>query len=248
MPVWRALGAVTLDAGLAATGSRVAVAGALVAAGLARPAAQLVCSEAAALAAADAFGYPATLLPLSPGGAPVTLWDRDAAEAVLEHRAVLGTPGDALALLQAGAPDAARRAVVTVVDGTAVAVDGAGADLALADGRVTTLAAAAAIALGATLAAVEVAMLVEGPVVWDVLPVADFRAARAVGEASVGAAIAALVVERLAPPAVPLGIGAAIGETIREALGAEPGATPGRRWLPGRHRERGIAGGVGATA
>ncbi|MBW3612073.1 MAG: serine protease, partial [Actinobacteria bacterium] len=80
----RALGAVTLDAGLAATGDRLAVATALATAGLPRPETRLACSPEAALLALAEFGYPGTLLPLAAGAPPVVLHDADAAEAVLE--------------------------------------------------------------------------------------------------------------------------------------------------------------------
>lgn len=235
LPVWRALGVPTLDAGLAATGTRATVAGALAAAGLPRPITRLVSGEASALAAAAAMGYPATLLPLTPGARSVTLWDEDTAEAVLEHRAVLGDAADALALLQAGAPAPAARALVTVVDGEPVALAGEGAEAALADGRPAEVAAAAAIALGASVATVEVALAPGGPVVWDVLPVADFRAAVSLTGRSVADAIAALACERLAMPTV-----------FSVAMGVEFGAAPDRRWLPGGQRE--VIGGVAIPA
>jgi hypothetical protein len=154
---------------------------------------------------------------------------------VLEHRAVLGAAADALALLQAGAPAPAARALLTVVDGEAVAIAGEGAGAALADGRPAGVAAAAAVALGASVATVEMALTLDGPVVWDVLPVADFRAAISLAGRSVADAIAALARERLAMPTV-----------FSVAVGVEFGAAPNRRWLPGGQRE--AIGGVAIPA
>ena len=47
-------------------------------------------SEEAVLAAADAIGYPVVLSPLDAGQQSVIVHDRETAEAVVEHRAVLG--------------------------------------------------------------------------------------------------------------------------------------------------------------
>ncbi len=85
-----ALGVPALCAGIAATGDRLDVASALAAHGLPRPLTALCTSEDAALEAVAAMGLPATLLPLDLKSTPIALLDRDAAEAVLEHRAVLG--------------------------------------------------------------------------------------------------------------------------------------------------------------
>ena len=85
-----ALGVPALCAGIAATGDRLDVASALAAHGLPRPLTALCTSEDAALEAVAAMGLPATLLPLDLRSAPIALLDQDAAEAVLEHRAVLG--------------------------------------------------------------------------------------------------------------------------------------------------------------
>ena len=73
--------------------------------------------------AVAAMGLPATLLPLELQMPSIALLDVDAAEAILEHRAVLGGASGALALLQHGAPAATDLATVIVVDGAAVALD-----------------------------------------------------------------------------------------------------------------------------
>ena len=86
----RALDVPALSAGIAATGDRLDVASALAAHGLPRPLTALCTSEDAALEAVAAIGLPATLLPLDLKSPGIALLDLDAAEAVLEHRAVLG--------------------------------------------------------------------------------------------------------------------------------------------------------------
>ncbi|MEJ7763673.1 MAG: hypothetical protein WKF80_12845, partial [Thermomicrobiales bacterium] len=171
LPIWRALGVPMLDAGLAATGTRASVASALGAAHLPRPETRLVFGEEAALAAARDLGIPVTLLPMTPGDRAVPLWDDDTVEAVLEHRAILGSTHEGVALLQAGTPADAERTTVLVLDGTAVAASGASG----LGHEVRHLATAAATALGATIAGVEIVVGPHGPVVWDVQPVPELR-------------------------------------------------------------------------
>ena len=198
LPVCRALGGLTLDAGIAATGDRLAVASALAAFGVARPTTRLVCSEEAAFAALEEVGYPGTLLPLGAGAAPTTLLDRDSAEAVLEHRAVLGAGRQRLGLIQAGAPGGDRLTIV-VVGGRAVGlVEPVGAG-DWAPHRVAAIEAAeaAAEALGAAFVGIEVARTAAGVVVWDVQAVPEFRNAVPLGEASVAEALAMLALSWL---------------------------------------------------
>jgi [lysine-biosynthesis-protein LysW]--L-2-aminoadipate ligase len=196
LPLWRSQGKVILGAGLAATGNRAGVAAALTAAGLPRPETFLAPTEEAALAALDQLVYPATLLPLG-GGAAVTLWDRDSAEAVLEHRSVLGGATSAVVLVQGGAPAATERALVHVVGGAAVAAADPGGLIAAAPAAVA-LAEAAAHALGADVAGVEIALTEAGLVVWDVPATPDFRDAAPLHGQSVAAAVAALAAAHLA--------------------------------------------------
>jgi [lysine-biosynthesis-protein LysW]--L-2-aminoadipate ligase len=196
LPFWQAQGKAVLDAGLAATGNRAVAAAALAASELLRPMAFLAASEEAAIAALAATGYPATLLPLN-GGAAITLWDEDTAEAVLEHRSVLGDTAAAVVIVQAGAPVATERVLVHVVGGEAVAADDPG-QMVPTTPAIVELAEGAARALGAVVAAVEIALTPAGVVVWDVLPAADFRHASALHDRSVAAAIAALAAAHLA--------------------------------------------------
>lgn len=174
LPLLKAGGAKTIDAGLAATGDRLAIATALNRAGVARPRTLLATSEATGLAAFDALGVPSTLLPLDPGAPSIVLRDREIAEAVFEHRNVLGRTNDAVSLLQQGVAEQARL-LILVAGGKAVAVGG-DSDAAL-DGAVV-LAEAAANALRAGLIGVEIAEIDGALVVWDVQPVPDYRAMR----------------------------------------------------------------------
>lgn len=186
----RAIGAVTVDAGLAATGDRLAVATALAAAGVARPNTHLAWSAEAALAAVAALGCPATLLPLAFSSPPAPLHDTDAAEAVIEHRAVLGHGVETLGLVQSGVV-AGRSVRVVVVDGEAVA----GSSEVGPAGR--GLASLAAHALGARILGVEIAETERGLVVWDIQPVPDFRAALPFAGKTVAEAVAAMALRLL---------------------------------------------------
>jgi len=182
-----------ISAGIAASGNRVHIATALAVAGIARPASYLVFDEASGITAAGHVGFPSTLLPLTPNTTGLTIWDRDTAEAVFEHREMLGSAQDALGILQAGVP--ATTATMIVVAGRVVAVDG---DAALATAAAQKLALDAAIALRADIAGIVVAAGAEGPVVWDVTPTPDFRAATPLDGTTPAAAIAALAIRAAA--------------------------------------------------
>jgi glutathione synthase/RimK-type ligase-like ATP-grasp enzyme len=192
LPLLRTKGTRVIDAGIAATRDRLEVAMTLAAAGIPRPLTDLVCGEEAALAALDRTGYPATFLPLTPGAKEIVLLDQDTGEAVFEHREVLGGTSAAIGLLQTGIALAADRVVVIVVGGEAVAVDSHDHTVPpVAYG----LAERAANALGASLIGVELAHMDEGPVVWGVQAVPDFRHALPVGQTTVAEAIAKLAAE-----------------------------------------------------
>lgn len=191
----RALGVPALSAGIAATGDRLDVATALSAHGLPRPHTALCTSEAAALAAVEAIGLPATLLPLELHLAPVPLLDADAAEAVLEHRAVLGGSERTLGLIQAGAPGQGDLATVIVVDGMAWTTQ-SGHEPALSQ-QAIHLAEEAARALRADFIAVSVLTRGDSVMVWDVTPVPDFRHAVPLYGPNVAEVIATSVRRRL---------------------------------------------------
>jgi hypothetical protein len=185
-----------LCAGIAATGDRLDVASALAAHGLPRPLTALCTSEDAGIAAVAAMGLPATLLPLDLKLDPIALLDRDAAEAVLEHRAVLGGVEGSLALIQAGSPITENLVNVIVVDGAACAFE-TSSGVAVPD-QALRLAEHAAHALNADIAAIIIALRSGDQVVWDARPVPDFRDAMPIGDLTVAQAIARAVDRRLA--------------------------------------------------
>jgi hypothetical protein len=113
--------------------------------------------------------------------------DADTADAVIEHRVVLGEASEAIVLLQAGAPAADQRTIVHVVDGRAIAFDGAPVSV-----EGLTMAEYSARTLDASLIAIELAETDNGLVVWDAIPVAEFRLAQQLGDLSVAEAIARL--------------------------------------------------------
>jgi len=195
LTICRSTGVQILDAGLAASSDRLGVASALATAGLPRPETRFCCSADAALLALEGVGYPATLLPLRPGTSTTSLIDRDGAEAVLEHREVLGESRDALALIQAGIPASSSRATIVVIDGQATAVSGPAAPR-LSDAAIS-MAEYAASALDATMVGVVIVAGAGGFVVWDIVPVPEFRNAVPLGGLTVAATIARAAVARV---------------------------------------------------
>jgi hypothetical protein len=191
----RALGVPVLSAGIAATGDRLDVASALAARGLPRPLTALCTSAEAALSAVAAAGLPATLLPLDLQAPPIALLDIDAAEAVLEHRFVLGGAERMLGLIQAGSPALHELTTVIVVDGVASAL-GSKSELPASEGAIR-LAEETALALRADVVSVVVASIAGVPTVWDVRPVPAFRDAFAIVDAGVATTISRAVERRL---------------------------------------------------
>jgi hypothetical protein len=181
-------GARVLGAGLAATGDRLAVAAALAGAGVPRPACWMAPDDQSALAAIEAAGYPATILPVAYDSAPVELLDRDTAEAVTEHRMVLGHGVERVALVQAGTT--LGSSLVIIVAGHAVAATGAEGNALSAEAL--RVAEHAAVAIGAEIAGVRIVDAPGGPVAWDIDPVPDFRHAAPLGGQTAAEAIAAL--------------------------------------------------------
>jgi len=193
-----------IDAGLAATGTRPQVASALALAGLPRPSSLVAFSEPSGIRATADLGYPSTLLPITPGSTTTCLLDEDTAEAVIEHRVVLGDHTEAIVLLQSGAPAQHELTRVHVVGGRAIAIDGDDANA-----EAIRLAEQAAEVLGASLIAIDIACIEGACVVWDALPVADFRQSTLLGATSVGEALAELALsmghERDSALAIPVG-------------------------------------------
>ena len=184
----RQSGVRVIDAGLASTRNRQEVATALTRAGLPRPKTMIAFSEATGVQAAGMVGYPATLLPMIPGTASTTLHDADTADAVIEHRIVLGSADEAVILVQAGAPSDEHLHRIHVVGGEAVAYDGP-----IPSAAMTDLACKAANVIGAAVVAIEIATIEGELVVWDAMPVAEFRKSTLLGTKTVAEAIAALV-------------------------------------------------------
>ena len=196
LPIRRALGVKTLDAGLAATGTRADVAVALAAARIPRPATMLIASEEGGVAALDQLGYPATYLPLSTGSSEITLMDRDTAEAVFEHRGTLGGSSAAIGIVQAGVAFARGRVSICVVNGRAVSMsDPSG--LVRYPSRFVGIAESVAQVLGASIVGVVMVETATGPVVWDVNPTPEFRDDTLLSDRTVAQAIAELVVSHL---------------------------------------------------
>lgn len=202
-PYWRATAKAVIDGGQAASLDRLALARLLAESGLPRPQTALVLSEDSGLQAVEAFGNCATLLPLAPGSPELPLQDREIAEAVLEHREILGHATDAVSVIQAGIAKIGNRLVITVVDGVAVAASQLCPDCDRTESL--RLAAETAQFLGARLLGVTIASINGRLVVWDVDPVPEFRDASPIGDQTVEEAIVALVqrVDQLAGMTVP---------------------------------------------
>lgn len=186
--VWRvkrAAGACIFGAGIAAAEDRHTVALTLARAGISRPATYAVFDEATSLDAIAAAGYPSTFLALTPKSDGLTMFDRDTAEAVMEHREMLRDKHDAMGLVQSGIRGVS--ATLIVAGGKVAGVDG---DQSLANGAAFDLAIAAAAALHADLIGVVISAAPSGYVVWDIDPVPDFRTVVATGSTDVATAIA----------------------------------------------------------
>lgn len=183
----RQAGVHVIDAGLASRRNRQEVATAWAQAGLPRPTTLVAFSEATGVQAANMVGYPATLLPMIPGTGSTVLHDEDTADAVIEHRIVLGNPDEAVVLVQAGAPQGDQLHRIHVVGGEAVAFDGTSpSDIAL------ELARKAADAIDAAVVTIEIAAIDGKTVVWDAQPVTEFRKSTQLGSKTVAEAIASL--------------------------------------------------------
>ena len=197
LPYWQQSGREMIDGGLAAMHDRLSIARMLADAGLPRPETTLAISEASGLNAVDLFDGVATLLPLQSGTRELPLHDRESAEAILEHRSVLGEAPDSLSLIQQGVAANGNRVTVITVDGIAIAAEGV-----VADGFPIThcarLAEATSRLLGARLLGISIAQIENRLVVWDVDPVPAFRAAQPIEAATVEDALANLVATLIA--------------------------------------------------
>ena len=191
LPYWRQPGRELIDGGVASSLDRLSIARLLAEAGLPRPETALVISESSGLNAIELFEGTGTLLPLQTGSRELPLLDKESAEAVLEHRGVLGEAPDAISLMQQGVAATGMRVVVTTVNGVAIATDGTLNDR-WAMSRISILATDTARLLGARLLSVTIAEIDGRLVVWDIDPIPGFRNAVPLGDVSVEAAIANL--------------------------------------------------------
>jgi hypothetical protein len=185
----RARGVRIIDAGIAGSGSRLDVARLLLAAGLPRPATLVGFSEDSCNAAVRQLGTPCSLLSLKAERGWTLMLDEDTADAVIEHLMVLGTDAESVVLIQSGAPVESAVSTIHLVGGKAIAYDGP-----LPDAGAVELAERAADILQSGIVAVQIALVNGTQVIWDVLPVADFRTAHLFGEQTMGQAIAAHVI------------------------------------------------------
>ena len=101
---------------------RLALARHLLVAGIAVPATVVTFDAEATLVAIDELGYPVTLqsLVVDPARPDALVTDRDAAEALVEHRAVLG--GERATIVQRALPTPGHTALVVVAGSTIVTV------------------------------------------------------------------------------------------------------------------------------
>lgn len=187
MPLLRARGVRVIDAGIAGSGTRLQVATALTQAGMPRPTTLVGFSEESCYEAVHRIGLPSSLLSLKAEPGWTLMQDHDTADAVIEHRMVLGSDAEAIVLIQVGAPAATDVTTIHVIDGRAIAVEGA-----VVNAGAIALAEQAARTLRAGVVAIQIAILNRSMVIWDVLPVVDFRGAQLLGATTIGEAIAAL--------------------------------------------------------
>ena len=197
----RARGSISIDSGIAATGSRLEVMHALAAAGLPLPPALLALSEEAGLLAVERIGFPATVFPMQIGLSGIGLQDREIAEAILEHRDTLGGSAETVFVVQGGIHDEDDLIKAIIVDGSVIAYEGTCHHPNGFSGC-EQLAIAAAEALGASFAGVTLAHTPDGLVVWDVRPTPDFRHSIQTGTTTVADAVASLVKRKYAASSV----------------------------------------------
>jgi hypothetical protein len=190
----RNAGVVIVDAGVASRRNRLQVASVWERAGVPRPRSLAAFSEATAMAAATQLGYPATMFPMLHSSPTASLPDADTADAVIEHRVVLGTAEEEIVMLQAGALLGDTEWYRIHLAGfRAVAVDG---DAPPPVGAITVAEQAASV-LHAGSIAIDVARIDGEWVAWDALPLADFRKATQLGEVPVADAISAHALAKL---------------------------------------------------
>lgn len=190
----RHAGITMIDAGVASRRNRLQVASVWDAAGVPRPRSLVAFSESTAMAAAEQLGYPATMLPMIHSSSTASLPDADTADAVIEHRVVLGTDEEEIVMLQSGALLGETEWYRIHTAGyQAIAVDGG----AIPPAEAVAVAEQAAASLVAGMLAIDVALIDGRWVAWDAAPLADFRKATLLGDATMEEAIAAHALAKL---------------------------------------------------
>lgn len=191
----RVAGVTIIDAGVASRRNRLQVASVWDKCGVPRPRTLAAFSESTAMTAANQLGYPATMFPMLHSSSAHSLPDEDTADAVIEHRVVLGTAEEEIVMLQAGALLATTEWFRIHTAGfAAIAVDGE----ELPPAEACSVAEQAAKAIDAGSVAIDVALIEGQWVTWDAVPLADFRKATLLGDVTVAEAIAAHAVKHLA--------------------------------------------------
>ena len=171
-------------------GDKVATSLALSRAGVPQPRYRVASHPEAALAAMEALGFPVVMKPAtgSWGRLLARIHDRDAAEALLEHKATLGGPQHGIFYIQEHVSKPGRDLRVFVVGGRALcAIErasehwitntarGARASVRLVDGPLGVLSRAAARAVGGGMVAVDIFESDHGLLVNEVNATMEFR-------------------------------------------------------------------------
>lgn len=190
----RASGAYMIDAGLAASGSRVDIALALDAEGIPRPDSRFVIPGDSGIQVVEEIGYPATFFPVKPGSKSLPVSDFDIAEALLEHRETLGTSEHGVLLIQAGVVSESALFDLLVVDGSVVAIAGTEHVPDKIPALAQDIAVETCRTIGARFASVQVVDLHGKMVVFDVAPVPEFRDFAPLGSESVAESIASAAI------------------------------------------------------
>lgn len=183
----RHAGVIIIDGGLCSRRNRLEVASAWKAANLPRPHTLVGFNEATAIQAAHDVGFPCTLFPMNPGKLPTALQDHDTADAVVEHRTVLGSDEEEIVLVQHGDPDLVYS--IHVVGDDAIACDQGRAPV-----RAQLMAVAAAKAIFATAVRIDIADIHGDLLIWNATPVTDFRHATLLTDVTMGEALAQLAI------------------------------------------------------
>lgn len=161
---------VRIDAGVAARRNRLSCLSLVSDAGIPRPKSLLALAESVGQFAARQLEFPSTLFPLGFEARSTLLLDADTADAVIEHRTVLGKHTDAMMILQEGAIGYGDQWYVHVLNGRVV-----GYRDTEPNDEILTLAHKVSAALKARFVTLSFMRHRDQIVLWNIAPVADFR-------------------------------------------------------------------------